>query len=190
VKGNVYAATKVFFETKVEGGLEALYAAIDDPALVTFIQQKFLPVAWYDVLPAVPLIRAEAKVIGLTTKRYLQLRSAYQAQRDLGGIYRTVLKLATIETIALKLPQLFTQVFDFGSADARLLRPGHVQAFVLDFPPPLYEWFATALEVYAQQVMRLAGAREAVTTSRRVETVDDVGEEKLASLQLDLYWKP
>jgi hypothetical protein len=190
VKGNVYIGTKVFFETKVEGGIEALYSAIDDPQLLAFIQQKFLPVAWYDVLPAVPLIRAEAKAMGLTVKRYLQLRSAYQAQRDLGGVYRTVLKLASVETVALKLPRLFAQIFDFGSSDTRVVGDGHVQGFVLDFPPSLYDWFAISMEVYAQQVMQLAGAREAVTSSRRVRAVAEAGEEDLASLQIDLYWRP
>src|SRR5262245_7547481 len=51
VKGNIYMGTKAFFAAKVQGGLDELYQAIDDPELLAFIQQKFLPCAWYDVLP-------------------------------------------------------------------------------------------------------------------------------------------
>src|SRR5687768_13596595 len=77
VKGNVYLGTQQFFATQVEGGVAALIAAIDDPKLKDFIQQKFLPVAWYDALPAAPLIRAEAKAMGLKVSHYLRLRSTF-----------------------------------------------------------------------------------------------------------------
>jgi hypothetical protein len=189
VKGNVYNGTKTFFTSSVEGGLDTLYGAIDDPSLLEFIQQKFIPVAWYDVLPAVPLIRAEAKAMGLGTKRYLQLRSAFQAKHDLAGVYRVVLKLASIELVALKLPRLFAQVFDFGSSDARAVGEGHVQGFVLDFPPVLFDWFTVSFDEYAKQALALAGARELLVSSRRVKAVAERGEEEMASLQIDLRWK-
>src|SRR5689334_22832751 len=48
VKGNIYMGTKAFFAAKVQGGLDELYRSIDDPTLLSFIQQKFLPCAWYD----------------------------------------------------------------------------------------------------------------------------------------------
>jgi len=189
VKGNVYNGTKTFFATSVDGGLDALYRAVNDEALLEFIQQKFVPVAWYDVLPAVPLIRAEARAMGLGSKRYLQLRSAFQAKHDLAGVYRVVLKLASIELVALKLPRLFAQVFDFGSSDARVMSEGYVQGFVLDFPPVLFDWFTVSVEEYARQALTLAGARELMVSSRRVKAVTSPGEEDLASLQVDIRWK-
>ena len=186
VKGNVYTGTKAFFEQKVAGGLDALYEAIRDPALATFIQQKFLPVAWYDVLPAVPLVRAEARAMGLTVRRYLQLRSSYQAEKDLSGVYRFLLRVAGTENVALRLPRLFTQIFDFGSSDAILVEPGHVRGFVRDFPAVLYEWFSTSLDVYAATALRVTGV-EAMVTSRRIEpTIPNAVP--FASLQLDLRW--
>src|SRR5690349_3398739 len=96
--------TKAFFAAKVPGGLQELYRSIDDPELLAFIQQKFLPCAWYDVLPVVPLIRAEAKAMRHSVRRYLQLRSGYQAHQDLSGVYRFLLKIASTEAVALRLP--------------------------------------------------------------------------------------
>jgi hypothetical protein len=189
VKGNVYNGTKQFFTNSVDGGLDSLYRAIDDPALREFIQQKFVSVAWYDVYPAIPLIRAEARALGLSTKRYLGLRTGFQAKQDLAGVYRVVLKLASIEMVALKLPRLFSQVFDFGSCDARTVAPGHVQGFVLDFPPALFDWFGVALEEYSRQALTLAGARDLVVSSKRIKPVVERGEETMASLQLDVRWK-
>jgi hypothetical protein len=127
--------------------------------------------------------------MGLGSKRYLQLRSAFQAKHDLAGVYRVVLKLASIELVALKLPRLFAQVFDFGSSDARVMSEGYVQGFVLDFPPVLFDWFTVSVEEYARQALTLAGARELMVSSRRVKAVTSPGEEDLASLQVDIRWK-
>jgi hypothetical protein len=191
VKGNVYLGTKQFFAQKVEGGLDALYRSIDDPALLEFIQQRFVAVAWYDVLPAVALIRAEARALGLGTKRYLQLRTAYQAEQDLVGVYRMVLKLASVELVALKMPRLFSQVFDFGSSDARVVGVGHVEGAVLDFPVSLYDWFSVSFEVYARAALKKSGAREAAVTTRRTKSTAAAagsGAEPLTSLLIDMRW--
>jgi hypothetical protein len=188
VKGNVYLGTKQFFAAKVDGGLPALYRAIDDPALVAFMEQKFVAVAWYDVLPAVPLIRAEARALGLPVKRYLQLRTAYQAEHDLGGVYRMILKLASPELVALKLPRIFSQVFDFGSSDARLVGPGHVEGLVLDFPALLLDWFSVSFEAYARAALKLTGAREAAVSARRIKSNVPLVTEPMASLQIDMRW--
>jgi hypothetical protein len=188
VKGNVYLGTQAFFTAKVPGGLGALHASIDDPSLLAFIKQKFLPCAWYDVLPAVPLIRAEAKAMGLSVRRYLLARSGYQASQDLAGVYRIILKIASASQIGLRLPQLFTQVFDFGKSDSNQAAPGHVEAHVRDFPLVLFEWFSTSLEVYASEALRLTGARERVVTTRKVESATR-SVVPLASLRVDLRWK-
>ena len=180
--------TQAFFEQKIPGGLELLHRSIQDPQLLAFIQQKFLPVAWYDVLPAVPLIRAEARALGLTPRRYLTLRSAYQAERDLTGVYRFLIKVAGAENVAVRLPRLFTQIFDFGASDASVLEPGHVRGFVRGFPAVLYEWFSIALEAYATTALRLTGVPEGTCVSRRLDSPEE-GAVPLASLQLDLRWK-
>lgn len=187
--------TKAFFAAKVQGGLDELYRAIDDDALRTFIQQKFLPCAWYDVLPAVPLIRAEAKAMHHTVRRYLQIRSGYQAEQDLGGIYRFLLRVAATESVAMRMPQLFTQIFDFGSSDAELEEPGHVIGWVRDFPAALHEWFAIALEAYTLTALRLTGARDCTVSSRKVDATHaghgpaHAGGIPLSSLRIDFHWR-
>jgi hypothetical protein len=187
VKGNIYMGTQAFFEHKVPGGLELLHGAIRDPELLAFIKQKFLAVSWYDVLPSVPLIRAESRALGLTVRRYLTLRSAYQAERDLTGVYRFLLKVAGTENVAVRLPRLFVQIFDFGSSDAKVIARGHVRGFVRDFPTSLSEWFSISIETYAMTALRLTGANEGSVTSKRIDPTTE-GSVPLSSLQLDLRW--
>jgi hypothetical protein len=187
VKGNVYLGTKSYFERKVPGGLDVLYAAIRDPELLAFIQQKFLTVAWYDVLPSVPLIRAEARALGLSVRAYLEQRAAYQAEHDLSGIYRFFLRVVGTENVAMRLPRVFVQTYDFGTSEVKVLEPGHIEGFIRDFPNVLYEWFSTALPTYATTALRRTGAKDAVVTARRAEAMG-TGALPLTSLHLDFRW--
>jgi hypothetical protein len=188
VKGNVYLGTKAYFEEKVPGGLETLYGAIREPELLAFLQQKFLTVAWYDVLPAVPLIRAEARAVGLSVRAYLEQRSAYQAEHDLSGVYRFLLQVVGTENVALRLPRVFVQIFNFGSSEMQLVEPGYVAGYIRDFPNALYEWFSTALPVYATTALHRTGARDVTVTARRAESTLR-GSLPLASLSLEFRWR-
>ena len=113
VKGVLYLGTLSFFEQNATGGTQALLDEIDDPDLLRFIKQRFLPSSWYDVLAAPQLIDAEARAMRLGVKPYLLHRTKWQAKRDLGGVYRFVLKLASPELVVKRLPRIALQMFDF-----------------------------------------------------------------------------
>lgn len=167
VKGVLYRGTQEYFAKEVPGGIEALYAQLaDDPALLAFIQQTFLPSSWYDVLPAARLIRAEARAVGLTLARYLRLRTRYQAERDIGGVYRVLLKLASPDLVANRLPRLMAQMFDFGTTDTRVLATGHLDMRMRAFPAALVDWYVGCFGVYADVALRLAGAQNVAVTTK------------------------
>ena len=79
VKGVIYLGTQKYFLEQVPDGMARLTETIEAPELRAFIQQKFLPSSWYDVLPVAPLIRAEAEVSQLSVREYMQRRAAFQA---------------------------------------------------------------------------------------------------------------
>src|ERR1700748_3163446 len=96
VKGSVYLATHEFFAQRVRGGMDTLYAELrNEPALLAFMQQKFLPSSWYDVLPVAQLIEAEARAMGVPLGQYLRVRTRYQADRDIAGVYRFIMRLVS-----------------------------------------------------------------------------------------------
>ncbi len=189
VKGVLYIATQKYFETQVEGGLAKLASTLEDPEVRDFIQQKFLPSSWYDVLPVAPLIRAEAEVSKQTVSTYLRHRARFQAEEDISGVYRWLLKLASPETIALKLPRLLTQIFDFGESSAEKVRDRTVHISLVGFPRPLGEWYTNAFEVYAETALGLAGAKN--VSIHLKATPDDAGGGRipLVTLAGDIYWE-
>jgi hypothetical protein len=189
VKGGIYLGTVKFFTRQVEGGLEALYKEIEDPALLAFIQQKFLPSSWYDVLPVAPLIRAEARAMKLTTMQYLRQRTQFQVREDIGGVYRMLLKLISPESVAMRLPRLLTQIFDHGSAEARLVEPGHIESTLSGYPKILWEWYSTAFEIYSETAIGLAGGKKASSLARPPEDMGESDGVPLIRFRMDARWE-
>ncbi len=188
VKGVLYLGTQKYFKTEVPDGLGRLAATLDDPAVREFIQGKFLASSWYDVLPVAPLIRAEAEVCHQTVPSYLRKRAAFQAREDISGVYRWLLKLASPELVALKIPRLLTQIFDFGDSYTERLEDHVVHMELRDFPAVLGEWYSTAFEVYAETALGLAGAKNISLVLKTTSTGKHASGVELVSLKGDAHW--
>jgi hypothetical protein len=188
VKGVLYMGTQKYFSTEVPEGLARLAETLDDPGVRDFIQQKFLPSSWYDVLPVAALIRAEAEVCHQTVPGYLRKRAAFQAREDISGVYRWLLKLASPEMVALKLPRLLTQVFDFGDSYTERMDERSVHIELRAFPAVLGEWYSTGFEVYAETAIGLAGGKNISLVLKPVPTGKHPSGVDLVTLKGDLHW--
>jgi hypothetical protein len=189
VKGVLYMGTQKYFKNEVPDGLTRLVETLEDPSVREFIQQKFLPSSWYDVLPVAPLIRAEAEVCHQTVPGYLRKRAAFQAREDLAGVYRWLLSLASPETVALKIPRLLTQIFDFGDSYTERVEDKVVHIELREFPSVLGEWYSTAFEVYAETALGLAGAKNISLVLRASPTGKHASGVELVSLKGDVHWE-
>lgn len=158
VKGGIYLGTRKYFDEAVPGGFATLLEVLGPGPLSEFIGQGFLPVGWYDALAIPALVRAEAEATGRTVRAYLRERASFQARHDISGVYRVLLKLASPEAVAVRLPRLTTQIFDFGTVEAKADH-GHMIATFTGHPAALFEWYANAFNVYSETALKLAGAR-------------------------------
>jgi len=189
VKGGIYLGTGKYFAAVVPGGMEALYAQIDDPLLLAFIQQKFLPSSWYDVLPVAPLIRAEARAVGIGVADYLKARTVFQAKEDIGGIYRFLLKLVSPESACLRLPGLLSQIFDFGSHQSKRMGPTHLEFTLAGYPRVLWEWYVNAFSVYGETAMKLSGAKTVSLSAHAPKESSLDREVEVVTFVIDCRWE-
>lgn len=158
LKGNVYHGTIEFFEASCPGGYRQLVDSVGDPALAEFLRQIFVSSAWYEATLLPRLVEAEAKVLGLEPLVYLERRSRWQAERDISGVYRMLLRLTSPELVAARLPRAMMQMVNFGKAAIAEAGPKRYRGQVTGFPEALKEWFGTAVRVYAETALSLAGA--------------------------------
>jgi hypothetical protein len=189
VRGNIYAGTRKFFDAHVPGGIEAAYREIRDPKLLAFFQQEFKLDGWYDVLPVAALIRAEARAMGVSMSEYLRARARFQAQLDINGLHRLLLKIASPEMVAMRLPALISRLFDFGHAGAERRGRGHVSSFMRGWPLILVEWYLNAFNVYTDTALRLAGAIQCTVRLTPAEPDGAQHDIPTVTIRSDTLWR-
>lgn len=163
VKGVLYIGTQSYFRERVPGGLEALVETIGPGPLADFIAQPFLASSRYDVMPVPALIEHEARTVGQSLATYLDARTRWQADRDLHGVYRFILRFVHPSRVMARLPQLLVAMFDFPALEVETLGESERLATFQRIPAPLEPWLRVGFSVYTERALRHAGAGEVHT---------------------------
>ncbi len=184
----LYLGTQTFFAENVTGGLRTVQAELPEGRLRDFIGQRFLPGSLYEVMVVPTLIEAEARALGQPLDRYLTFRTRWQAKRDIGGVYRLLLKLTSPELVAARLPKVVVQMFNFATTTHRDLGDKHVQLEVRGVPQALAAWLEVGFKVYVETALTLAGARHPELSLMRQEASGSREGFPLVTLQGDVRW--
>jgi len=157
-KGLVFLGARAFYAEHVPGGCDAVLAHLgaDDAA---FFDQTFLSGGWYDVLPILPISAAAARASGKPQVRLVRENAEWLAQRDLRGIYRFIVALASVETVVQKLPDLSLRYFNFGRAEGDIMTQGLFESRRWGIPAPLADWFVAATSGFVPVALGIAGAK-------------------------------
>lgn len=160
-KGTLYSGTRQYFEKEVPGGYAALLYEIKrvNPALHDFMSQPFLDSVMYDVMWVPELVSIEAKVTSKSVKAYLVHRTEWQANRDLSGAYKSLLRLATPEMALKAVPNLMVQMFNFGRPETKKWFTGYHVVSFKGIPNVLEVWIMNAFKVYGHKVVDMAGGK-------------------------------
>jgi hypothetical protein len=149
VKGVVFVGTRPYFDAHVDGGYDGLLAALP-VALREFMTQPFVSGALYEAMHLPDLIVYESLVARADPDLYLRTRSRWQAERDLGGIYKLIARAAPAATVVRRTMVLLPQILNFGKAHIRSESAQHVRVEVTDVPVPLVGWLERVIVVYAR----------------------------------------
>jgi hypothetical protein len=171
IKGIVYRGHLEYVAEHIPGGAAAVNAVFRNSALRFFYEQPFLAASWYDALPIVPLWYACAEVLKRPRTEFLRARTRHQAEQDIHGVYRIILKMASAETVALRIPRAVGKYFDFGTTDAKVLERGVIRIEQKGVPTFLAPWLGIVGEMFVHVALEIAGARK--IQMRRAPPVSD-----------------
>jgi hypothetical protein len=157
-KGLVFLGARDFYAESVRGGAEAVRAQLD-PTIAGFFEQKFLSGGWYDVMPILPICAAAARIANRPVSQLIRKNAEWLANRDLRGIYRFIVAMASVEMIAERLPDLSLRYFGFGHADGRVTGTNTFESNRYGIPAPLEDWFANATAGFVPVALGCAGAK-------------------------------
>jgi hypothetical protein len=190
LKGIVYRGHAEYAAEHIPGGETAVNAAFKDARLRTFMQQRFLASSWYDALPIVPVWHASARVLQQPAVDFLRVRTRHQALQDIHGVYRLALKVASPEQVAMRLPRIVLQYFDFGKAQSRVVRPGVVHFENSGVPALMAPWFAVVAETYVGVALELSGAKTFAIRRRPTQPAGEMHGIAMATLAVEVDLTP
>ncbi len=188
IKGTGYRGHLEYAEARIPGGQAAIVAQLRDPALRAFLSQPFLASSWYDILPMLPLGAAVARVVGMPLDEFLRFRTRLQAESDMRGVYKLLLHFVTVEALALRIPRIASTYYDFGTADARLIAPGHVESVRTGVPEMLLPWHNPVSETFMERVISLGGGKNPSVKVTRVERDGAAHGVRVAAVTFSLRW--
>jgi len=190
IKGVAYQGHVDYATRYIPGGERAVIEGFRDPALRSFFDQRFLAASWYDVLPIVPVWHVSARLLQQNPTDFLKERTRHQALRDIHGVYRFILKLASAESIALRGPRIIQQYFDFGTTEATVLRRGLVRVIVSGIPALLAPWLRVVGETFVLVALELAGVKFAQIRRVPVEPGGEAHGVPLAAVGFEIQLDP
>lgn len=188
IKGIAYRGHVEYASRHIPGGVAAVNETFGNKALKYFFEQQFLAATWYDVLPMVPLWHACARVLKQPAVEFLRVRTRHQAEGDLRGVYRWILKVASPETVALRMPRAVGQYLDFGTTEATVRRPGVVHVRRTGIPLFLAPWFGIVAETFLTVALEIAGASKVQLRQRPVQTLEEGHGLRLSTLEGDVLF--
>jgi hypothetical protein len=157
-KGLVFLGAREFYAESVRGGPDAVRAQLE-PTIAAFFEQKFLSGGWYDVMPILPISAAAARVANRPVSQLIRKNAEWLANRDLRGIYRFIVSMASVEMVVERLPDLSLRYFGFGHADGKVTASNTFESNRYGIPAPLEEWFAHATAGFVPVALGCAGAK-------------------------------
>lgn len=161
-KGIVFQGLFGSTDERCPGGVAAVMARILDPELRAFFEQRFLASSLYDLLPIVPFGQTAALLAGAQYVPYVREGARWQANRDVHGIYRALLKLASPRMVCERLPRITMQYFDFGEATGQFTGDRRYEIGIRGLPRPLAIWLYAAVEGFVPVPLEIAGAKHVI----------------------------
>jgi hypothetical protein len=187
-KGTAYIGDLEYFAAKVPGGSGAVLRAVADAPTRAFLSQRFVASDWYDAYPNLAMQLAAARLSGLSFEEHRRRVGGFHATA-LGGLYRALLRVVSNENVAIWGPRAAALYWNFGRTVTTVAGPNEVTAVRYGTPKGLLRWFAWAAVGFADATLRLAGAKEASTTTGEVEADGEQAGQELCSLRMRMVWK-
>jgi hypothetical protein len=158
IRGTGYLGHMAWVAEHFPGGRNGFLDRLSPP-MREFFSQTFLAISMFDFLPLACAGQVCARALGMSFVDFIEMRGRHQAQVDISGVYRVLLKMTSAKMIAAKLPGIMAKYFDFGATRPISEEPHCVRFEVESIPQLLVEWFFGCYSGYVEVVVGAAGGQ-------------------------------
>ena len=160
VKGSAYLLHLKYVDELLPGGRAAMLGAIANPALRAFFEQAFFVSHMVDVFPLVAVGYTCARLQGTSFEKFIRLRARHQAEGDLKLFRKLILKLASAEALASRIPAITASYFDFATAEVITKSSESVTAIMHGIPRPIAPWMTYVVEDTVRFMLEYNGTED------------------------------
>jgi hypothetical protein len=178
-----------YFERAAPGGRAELLHEIRDDATREFLSQTFLLGSWYDVLPTQPACQAASRVCKQPMMDLTRKMAAEAAQRDINGIHRLLLKIASPEMVVERIPSAAKQYYNFVDSTVEKLGRNHYIATGEGIPAGIVTLYMAVTEAFILRALELAGARNARHIWHPLKPIGNRHGVAVVQLRREIEWK-
>jgi hypothetical protein len=190
IKGVAYRGVSTYLDAKVPGGFQALLDSIADVQLREFLKQPFLSASLYDVFPLAQVKDHAAKLLGISDFDYQRQTSQVQADADLGGIYKVILRVFNPPALMERIGRLTAQYFDFAT-ETHIERLQNQEATLtrLGFLKPLVEWYEPTTVGYFETALARTGAKDVKVKVSATDTGQQAQGVPMVNVTAHVTWR-
>src|SRR5689334_22990393 len=152
IRGTGYLGHMAWIDEHFPGGKKGFLKLLSPP-MRDFFSQTFLAISMHDFLPLAAAGQVCARALGMKFVDFIEMRGRHQAQIDIGGVYRVLLKVTSAKLIASKLPGIMAKYFDFGATRPVSEEPRCVRFEVATIPQMLVDWFLGCYTGYVEVIV-------------------------------------
>lgn len=187
-KGVMYRGVSAYLDAHVPGGVAAAVATLQEEHRA-FFAQPFLAASWYDIAPLVPFVDAAARASGGGFLDLMRAASVAQAERDMGGIYRVLLALASPDMVVERLPRTANQYFDFVRVELQREGPKHWTSTLSGIPEFAAPIYLPASGAFVATALARAGAKDVEVTASTPEPDGEARGRPVVRVRRTMRWK-
>jgi hypothetical protein len=187
IKGSGYILHMKYVDEHLPGGRAAMYAAMKDPALRAFFEQTFFAGHWVDIYPLVAVGYTCARILGVPFEKFIRLRSRHQADGDLHLFRKLILKIASPEMLATRIPAITASYFDFATAEVVEKKTASITARMHGVPREIAPWLAYVADETVRYMLEVNGVKNLRSQlDHEVEGVKD--GQTICAIRSHLEW--
>lgn len=189
IKGSAFNGVKTYMEKHVPGGMKALLEQSKDENLTKFMNQPFLPSAFYDVF-AIALLRYHAaKMLEIDYDQHVFDGAAHQFNLDINGVYKVLLRVVSPMKVISRVAAATNNYFNFAPAAVEKVDNNSAILFRTDFPEKLIAWYKPTARAYAHEAVRVTGGKVLHNEFSIEKTGNKQDEQDLVTVRLDIRWQ-
>ena len=187
IKGSGYLLHLKYVDEHLPGGRAAMYAAIARPDLRAFFEQTFFAGHLVDIYPLVAVGYTCARIEGVSFERFIRTRSRHQSEGDLKLFRKLILRIASPEMLASRIPLITASYFDFATAEVLEKKTGSISAVMHGIPRDIAAWMSYVADETVRFMLEYNGVKELrslISTDR--EGVKDGRE--IVGIKTSMHW--